>query len=115
MLPMELDAEETDELDEVSFDDGEEQEARFYTCHVCGDNWLSVRRVEHGDCLVTFVHQMGLQPLLKRTAVMSTPVLMDEALVERWDYFVGDDAVAEHEWRDTLTKRRTVLRSICSN
>ena len=109
MLPMELDADETDGLD---LDD---QEARFYTCHVCGDNWLSVRRVDQGDCRITFVHQMGLQPLLKRTATMSTPVLMSEDAVERWDYFLGDDAVDEDRWRSTLAQRRTVLRSICSN
>lgn len=113
MLPMELDADESDELDEgLAFDD---QEARFYTCHVCGDNWLSVRRVEHGDCRVTFVHQMGLQPLLKRTATLSTPVLMTEDAVERWDYFLGEDAVPEQKWRATLSRRREVLRSICSN
>ncbi len=58
---------------------------------------------------------MGLQPLLKRTAVMSTPVLMSEDAVERWDYFLGEDLVDEDRWRDTLAKRRTVLRSICSN
>ena len=114
MLPMELEAADAQELDVVA-GDAVEQEARFYTCHVCGDNWLSVRRVERGDCHVTFVHQMGLQPLLKRTAHLATPVLMEEGMVERWDYFVGDDEVAEHEWRATLRKRRTVLRSICSN
>ena len=110
MLPMELESDETDGLDLL-----DDQEARFYTCHVCGDNWLSVRRVEQGDCQVTFVHQMGLQPLLKRTATMSTPVLMSEDAVERWDYFLGDDVVTERRWRDTLAQRRTVLRSICSN
>ncbi len=111
MLPMELDSDESEMLD-LPVDD---HEARFYTCHVCGDNWLTVRRVEDGDCRITFVHQMGLQPLLKRTAVMSTPVLLTEDTVERWDYFVGDDVVGEGDWRDTLDERRRVLRSICSN
>ena len=80
MLPMELEPDEADTLDFISDD----HEARFYTCHVCGDNWLTVRRVEDGDCRITFVHQMGLQPLLKRTAHMSTPVLLNEDTVERW-------------------------------
>ena len=111
MLPMELAPEETDSLDFLL----DEEEARFYTCHVCGDNWLSVRRVEAGDCKITFVHQMGLQPLLKRTAHMATPVLMTEDTVEQWEYYLGDDEVAEHRWRDTLDERRRVLRSICTN
>ena len=110
MLPMELqpdDAEEVEILDD--------QEARFFTCHVCGDNWLSVRQVESGDCRITFVHQMGLQPTLKRVAYMATPVLMAASTVERWDYFCGDDEVEEDEWMDQLGKRRRILRSICSN
>ena len=111
MLPMELQPDEPETLELMT----DEHEARFYTCHVCGDNWLSVRRVEQGDCKITFVHQMGLQPLLKRTAHMSTPILLQEETVERWDYFVGDDEVGEHHWRDTLDERRQTLRSICSN
>ena len=110
MLPMELEADETVELGLL-----DDHEARFFTCHVCGDNWLSVRRVESGDCQITFVHQMGLQPLLKRTAVMATPVVMTEDTVERWDYYMGDDAVDESEWRDTLGERRRILRSISTN
>lgn len=111
MLPMDLEPEETETLD-MPLDD---QEARFYTCHVCGDNWLSVRRVADGDCRITFVHQMGLQPLLKRVAHMATSVVLDEDTVEHWDYFLGDNEVGEHRWLDTLDERRRVLRSICSN
>ena len=111
MLPMELEADEADSLDFLV----DEHEARFFTCHVCGDNWLTVRRVEGGDCKITFVHQMGLQPLLKRTAFMSTPVVLTEDTVEHWDYYLGDDEVGEDAWRDTLDERRRVLRSICSN
>lgn len=110
MLPMELEADETTELGLL-----DDHEARFFTCHVCGDNWLSVRRVESGDCQITFVHQMGLQPLLKRTAIMATPVVITEDTVERWDYYMGDDAVEESEWRDVLGERRRILRSISTN
>lgn len=111
MLPMELEPDEADDFG-VHVD---EHEARFYTCHVCGDNWLTVRRTDGDDCRITFVHQMGLQPLLKRTAHMSTPVVLSEDTVEHWDYYLGDDEVGEHAWRDTLDERRRVLRSICSN
>ena len=111
MLPMELEPDEADSFDVLADD----PEARFFTCHVCGDNWLSVRRVEAGDCRITFVHQMGLQPVLKRTAHMTTPVVLKEETVERWEYYLGDEAVGEHDWRDTLDERRRVLRSICSN
>ncbi|WP_420454389.1 hypothetical protein [Rubrivirga sp.] len=111
MLPMDLEADESDELDFMT----DEHEARFFTCHVCGDNWLSVRRVEAGDCRITFVHQMGLQPLLKRTATMTTSIVLNEDTVDRWDYFLGDAEVGEGRWRDTLDERRRVLRSICTN
>ena len=110
MLPMDVDPGDADELGIL-----DETEARFYTCHVCGDNWLSVRRVEHGDCQITFVHQMGLQPLLKRVAYMQSPVVMSNAAVDRWDYLIGDEPVDEDQWREELDDRRQVLRSICSN
>ena len=111
MLPMDLEPDVLDDA-ELTLD---EQEARFFTCHVCGDNWLTVRRLEDGDCKITFVHQMGLQPLLKRTAHMTTPVVLNEDTIERWDYFLGDSEVGEGRWRATLDERRRVLRSICTN
>ena len=58
---------------------------------------------------------MGLQPTLKRVAHMSTPVVLNEGTVDRWDYFCGDDEVDEHQWMDTLDERRRILKSICSN
>lgn len=110
MVPMQLQDDETADLGIL-----DEKESRFYSCHVCGDNWLSVRDVESGDCKITFVHQMGLQPLLKRVAHMSTPILMEEDTVDRWDYFLGEDEVGESEWQKHLVSRRQVLKSICSN
>ena len=110
MIPMEVDPGDAHELDL-----NEEAEARFFTCHVCGDNWLSVRRQDLHDCQITFVHQMGLQPLLKRVAHMQTPIVLSEANVDRWDYLIGDEAVPEQEWRDELDERRHVLRACCSN
>lgn len=113
MVPMELDNDEPDEEEMIL---GGDQESRFFTCHVCGDNWLSVRITESdGDTRITFVHQMGMQPTLKRIAQVSTPVVINDATVERWDYFLGDDAVEEEEWREVLDRRRFVLRSICTN
>jgi hypothetical protein len=113
MMPMDVEAEDLDEEKSIL---GSDQESRFYTCHVCGDNWLSVRMTEStGDTRITFVHQMGMQPTLKRIAQMSTPVVLSEGTVEQWDYFVGDDSVEEDEWRQVLDRRRFVLRSICTN
>jgi len=111
MVPVEID-EQADE-EQLLFED--EQESRFFTCHVCGDNWLSVKQVESGDCQITFVHQMGMQPLLKRVAHMETPVLLNENAIGAWNYYLGDDEVAEEEWRDELDKRRLLLRAICTN
>lgn len=110
MLPVELDEESEGDL--LS----DEQESRFFTCHVCGDNWLSVKKIElGGDCRLTFVHQMGMQPTLKRVAHMSTPVVLNEHTVDGWDYYLGDDEVDENEWKHQLDRRRTLLRAICTN
>ena len=112
MVPVAIDS-DTEEDELLLFSD--EQESRFFTCHVCGDNWLSVKQVEEGDCQITFVHQMGMQPLLKRIAHMATPVVLNEGTVGEWSYYLGDDEVAESEWRHVLGKRRRVLRAICTN
>ena len=109
---MEVQPEAAEALD-ISTTDA--QEAQFFTCHVCGDNWLSIREVMAGDCTVTFVHQMGMKPLLKRVAHMATPIVMNESTVEHWAYYLGDEPVAEDDWRRRLSKRREVLRAVCSN
>ena len=110
MLPMEVDPGDMDDAD-VSDD----AEARFFTCHVCGDNWLSVRQTDTEDCRITFAHQLGLQPLLKRVAHLDAPPVLSEASVEHWEYLIGDEPVDEDQWHDELDDRRHVLRSICSN
>ena len=112
MVPVEIDTEMEDE-GPLPFSD--EQESRFFTCHVCGDNWLSVKQVEQGDCQITFVHQMGMQPLLKRTAHVATPIVLNEGTVGAWSYYLGDDEIEESQWRRLLDKRRLILRSICTN
>ena len=112
LLPMEVQPEDAEDLELGVLD---EHEARFFTCHVCGDNWLSVREVQSGDCTITFVHQMGMRPLLKRVAHMETPIVMHEGTVGQWAYFLGDEEVEEDEWRLKLADRRRVLRSVCSN
>ena len=111
MAPVEID----EQTDEESMLLGDEQESRFFTCHVCGDNWLSVKQVESGDCQITFEHQMGMQPLLKRVAHMATPVVLNEHTIGEWNYFLGDDEVDENEWRNVLDERRLMLRAICTN
>lgn len=110
MTPIDLDRQSAERL---GLPDSED--ARLYTCQVCGDNWLSVRRVEDEGCRITFIHQMGSEPLLKRVAYMSTPALINEQTVERWNYFLGEDEVPEAEWRTRLGRRRRILRSICLN
>ena len=111
MVPVEL--EPTDEqLDNPS----ETQESRFFTCHVCGDNWLTVKQTElSGECQITFVHQMGLQPTLKRVAHLQTSVLLQDSAVQEWEYFLGDEAIEEDLWMTRLNGRRKILKSICSN
>ena len=112
LVPIEL---EPDEAEAAAAVLGPEQESRFFSCHVCGDNWLSLKEVEGGACRLTFVHQMGIQPTLKRVAHMDTPVVLTEATVDRWDYFFGDEAVDEEDWQAQLARRRDLLRAICTN
>jgi len=114
MMPMEVAVEEQGEASQAS-----DQESKFYTCHVCGDNWLSVQEVgDNGDCRITFVHQMGMAPILKRVAHMHNHVLFTEQSAQSaglWEYFLDDESVEEDSWHAKLNSRRRVLKSICSN
>ena len=95
---------------------GDEQESRFYSCQVCGDNWLSVKETSaDGECTITFVHQMGTSPVLKRVAHMTNQVIVDDDNVDQWEYYKGDEPVAEDEWQETLSDRRETLKSTCVN
>lgn len=110
MVPMDVVVDE----DESSLI-GEEQESRFYTCHVCGDNWLSVKETRRGDCKITFVHQMGMSPELKRIAHMDTHIVVNDDTIDRWEYFLDDEEIGPDAWHEKLVSRRKVLKSICSN
>lgn len=105
-----------DEDEEVRHLIGEEQESRFYSCQVCGDNWLSVKeKTAAGDCTITFVHQMGTSPVLKRVAHMDNPIVVSDDNVEEWEYYKGDELVAEDVWRNMLSDRRETLKATCMN
>ena len=55
-------------------------EAHFFACQVCGDNWLSVKRPaeEMGACELTFLHQPNMEPMLRRTALMTNTIVLNE-------------------------------------
>lgn len=116
MIPLDVIV-EGDEL--FDFTGGTEQESRFYTCHVCGDNWLSIREDDaEGQSRVMLIHQMGMTPILKRIAQVDgdhQEELDDRGRNAFWEYFVGDDEVPRDEWEETLVERRTLLKSICTN
>ncbi len=114
LTPMQVIIEdERDEIDQLL---GDEQESRFYSCQVCGDNWLSVKeKSTDGACTVTFVHQMGTSPVLKRVAHLNNHLVLNEDTVDEWEYFLGDEPVDKEEWHDTLSDRRDVLKSVCMN
>ena len=103
------------ESEEVDADaDGEE--SRFYSCHVCGDNWLSIRKTDtEGESKVTFIHQMGVQPILRRVAHVEPQLVVNEEAVRQWEYFLDETEVEEVEWLGRLADRRKVLKAICSN
>lgn len=93
-----------------------EQETRFFSCHVCGDNWLSIKEVhQDGACKIVFIHQMGATPILKRVADMQTQVVLNHQTVAEWSYFLDDNEVDETEWLHQLDNRRHILKAICSN
>ncbi len=93
-----------------------EQETRFFSCHVCGDNWLSIKEVhQDGACKIVFIHQMGATPILKRVADMHTQVVLNHQTVAEWSYFLDDNEVDETEWLHQLDNRRHILKAICSN
>lgn len=95
---------------------GEEQDSRFYSCQVCGDNWLSVKeKSADGKCTITFVHQMGTSPVLKRVARMTNSVVISDDNVEEWEYYKGDEPIDEKEWEETLSDRRDTLKATCMN
>lgn len=95
---------------------GEEQESRFYSCQVCGDNWLSVKeKSADGECTITFVHQMGTSPVLKRVAHMTNSIVISDDNVEEWEYYKGDEPIEEEEWEETLSDRRETLKATCMN
>jgi hypothetical protein len=115
MVPMEV-ASGEDDAEDFGDDAEEGQESRFYSCHVCGDNWLSVKEPSDlGDCRVTFVHQMGMHPTLRRVAHLPTAEPVNEPAVDKWSYFLGDDEVDQSRWHKKLNNRRRILKSICSN
>jgi hypothetical protein len=105
-----------DEVDDSEALEEQPEESRFYTCHVCGDNWLSIRREdEFGDCQLLFIHQMGVQPILKRVAHMQTPVLLNEQTVDHWEYYADEEEIGEGDWLGRLRDRRKVLKAVCCN
>ncbi len=111
MLPVEVTVEE----EGTTFEG--EHESHFYSCHVCGDNWLSVKEPgDAGRARVTFIHQMGIEPVLKRTAVLDTETAQPrEEAASLWEYYLGDETVDSAAWKEKLVSRRKVLKSICSN
>ena len=114
LIPMQVVVD--DENDEINELIGDEQESRFYSCQVCGDNWLSVKEKRvSGACTITYVHQMGTSPVLKRVAHMSNPVVLSDQTVDEWEYFLGGEPVAKEEWHDKLSSRRDILKSVCMN
>lgn len=113
LQPMQVTLDDEDAVDNLM---GGEQESRFYSCQVCGDNWLSVKeKTPDGACTITFVHQMGTSPVLKRVAHMSNPVVISDESVDEWEYYKGDTPVEEAEWESVLSDRRDTLKATCMN
>lgn len=114
MIPMDVAIEE--DTDELALLYDQEPESRFYTCHVCGDNWLSVKEQEGmGQCKITLVHQMGMSPVLKRISHTQAVFIRAEEATGEWTYFLDDQEIDQDIWLEKLSKRRRVLRAICTN
>lgn len=112
MLPLDVIVEDSDDFQAMM---GADQESQFYSCHVCGDNWLSIRETANsGRARLMFMHQMGMSPTLKRIAHL-TEDDRGHTEVDHWEFFLGDEVVHEEEWEEALDERRSILRSVCSN
>jgi hypothetical protein len=112
MLPVDvvLDPEEAEPMP------AKDQESRFFSCHVCGDNWFSLKETDQsGCCHITYIHQMGVAPLLKRVVSIDTSIGADDINVDLWDYYLGETQVPVNQWLAQLDERRRTLKSICSN
>jgi len=48
-------------------------------------------------------------------AHMDNPVIVSDDNVDEWEYFKGDEPVAEEEWQNTLDDRRETLKATCMN
>jgi hypothetical protein len=58
---------------------------------------------------------MGTSPVLKRVAHMDNPLVVSDEHVDEWEYYKGEEPVAEEEWHDVLDDRRETLRATCMN
>lgn len=111
MMPMQVRFSDTESASKEQAPD-----SRFFTCHVCGDNWLSVKETARdGAFTITFVHQMGTEPILKRVAHLEDEVLSTDDAVTAWDYFLDDEVIDQEVWFDKLSARRKILKSVCTN
>lgn len=91
-------------------------ESVFFSCHVCGDNWFSLKETDpEGSCQITYIHQMGVAPLLKRVVHIDTNIGVEDINVDLWDYYLGETQVPVQQWLAQLDQRRRTLKSICSN
>jgi hypothetical protein len=111
MVNIEVEVEEG--LDAPPLEDST-QDSEFVSCHVCGDNWLSIRELGVHRVRMTFLHQMGMSPLLKCVGHIVPGDTFDDD-DEEWEFFVDDEVVDEDAWEGLLAERREVLRSVCSN
>ena len=110
MVPMQVMFEQKE--DDITSLLGHDPESRFYTCHVCGDNWLTVKETSRsGAHTITFVHQMGTEPILKRVAHTHSEAMLNEKDSATWDYFMDDEVIDQEVWFDKLSARRRILKS----
>ena len=111
MVPLEVTVEEEAPNQKI-----DTRESRFYTCHVCGDNWLSVREEgDNGIHQITFIHQMGMDPVLKRVGQLQFLEDHKSERVKSWSFFMDDQKIDEDIWIEKLLNRRNILKNICSN
>lgn len=93
------------------------RELVVFACRVCGDNWLCVEHEEPGeDARITFVHQLGSRPSLKRVLVgRETSALRRGSEIGEWTYLIDDEPVSRRRWSRKLRARRRLLRAMLNN
>lgn len=92
-----------------------DEDAEFWICQVCGDNWMGTNRLVEGTKAVSFVHQVGHIPALTRNVVFLKDHTVENVEDNHWNYSVGGIPTTPENWFEILNSRRRLMKAIVCN